>query len=97
MSITVNQENLQPITVQWEDSEPATFEVTFSTELPIEINFGIPGPKGDKGDPGDVSASSIGQLSDVEITNLQSGDAIVYLNSKFRNHPIENITDGGNF
>jgi hypothetical protein len=86
--------------VQWEDAEPATFQVNFSTELPIEINLNLPGPKGDKGDkgdPGDVTAASIGQLADVEITNLQDGDTIVYSNARFRNTHIENLTDGGNF
>ena len=97
MSFEIEQSNFEPIRVEFEDFEPQVFNITFSTEFPIEINFGIPGPQGEKGDPGDVSASSIGQLSDVEITNLQDGDTIVYSSSKFRNTHIENLTDGGNF
>ena len=97
MSFEIEQSNFEPIIVEMEDFEPQIFAITFSTEFPVEINFGIPGPKGEKGDPGDVSASSVGQLADVEITNPQNGDTLVYSSSKFRNTHIENLTDGGNF
>jgi hypothetical protein len=96
-NIEVTMQTFEPIEVTLPDALPPMFTVEFESQLPIEVNFGIPGPQGEQGPPGDVTASSIGMLSDVEITNLQSGDTLVYDNSKFRNTHITNLTDGGHF
>ena len=97
--IEVEFQSLGPISIELPDAMPPSFTVDFEGGLVIEANFGIPGPRGEKGDPGDVSASSIGQLADVQITNLQAGDTLVYSApaSKFINIHQSEITDGGNF
>lgn len=97
MNIDVTFSEIGVIQVELEEAMPPTFTVTFDSDIPILIEMGTPGPQGLQGPPGDVSAASIGQLADVELSNLQDGDAIVYTATKFRNYPIENITDGGNF
>ena len=94
---SIDIEMYAPIEVELPDALPPMFSIEFENYLPLDVNFGIPGPQGERGPPGDVSASSIGQLSDVEITNLQSGDTLVFNNTKFVNQSIATITDGGNF
>jgi hypothetical protein len=96
-NLTIGSDLFFPIKVELEDALPSTFEISFPEQLPLEVNFGIPGPKGDKGDVGDLSNASIGQLNDVELVNPTSGDTFIYENGAFRNTPMTNITDGGNF
>ena len=97
--IQIDFHDIEPISIELPDALPPAFTVSFEGGLVIEANFGIPGPKGDKGEQGDVSASSIGQLADVQITNLQGGDTLIYSApaSKFVNTHQSNLTDGGNF
>lgn len=72
--------------------------VVSAGEMPkLEVFLNPVGPKGDQGEQGDVSASTIGQLSDVMLTNIKNGDLLIYQSSKFVNTPQENLTDGGNF
>ena len=103
MNIDVSFSEIGVIQVELEEALPPTFEVTFDPDFPIIIELGTPGPQGIQGiqgipgPPGDITTSSIGALADVELSNLQPGDTIVYSSAKFRNYPIENITDGGNF
>jgi hypothetical protein len=72
--------------------------VVSAGDLPaLEVFLNPVGPKGDRGEQGEVSASSIGQLSDVVLTNVKDGDLLVYQSAKFINTSKENLTDGGNF
>lgn len=103
MNIDVAFSGIGVIQVELEEALPPTFEVTFDPDFPIIIELGTPGPPGPpgqpgiQGPPGDLTTSSIGALADVELSNPQPGDTLVYSSAKFRNYPIENITDGGNF
>jgi hypothetical protein len=95
--ITARLNSIGSLTVRMQDAWPPAITVSVGSVANVAFNLGIPGPRGPAGPPGDVTASSIGMLADVELSNLQDGDAIVYNAAKFRNLPIENITDGGNF
>jgi hypothetical protein len=86
-----------PIEVEMPDALPPMFSIEFENHLPLDVNFGIPGPQGERGPQGDISTSSINDLADVEIANLQNGDTLVFSNSRFVNQNIATITDGGNF
>lgn len=100
MNLDVSFSEIGVIEVELEEAMPPVFTVTFDSDLPILIELGTPGPQGlqgPPGPPGDLTTSSIGTLADVELSNPQPGDALVYTAAKFRNYPIENITDGGNF
>lgn len=83
-------ESIGEVIIEMADSDFPEFSVTMQL-------IGEPGPQGPPGPPGDVTASSVGQLSDVELANLQDGDTLVYSTARFRNVPIVNLVDGGNF
>jgi hypothetical protein len=97
--IQIEMQNIDPIRVELPEAFPANFTVDFEGGFTIEANFGIPGPPGPAGPPGDVTAASIGELTDVEITNINNGDTLIYSApiSKFINTHQSNLTDGGNF
>lgn len=95
--ITASLNSIGILTVRMQDAWPPQVTINVGSVANVAFNLGIPGPRGPAGPPGNITSSSIGQLSDVELSNLQDGDAIVYTAAKFRNYPIENITDGGNF
>ena len=95
--ITVEFLDFGPIEVTFGLEEPVVFELEMGETFPIEFQLGTPGPQGERGPKGDLSASSLSSLTDVELSNLQDNDAIVYSSAKFRNLPIKNLTDGGNF
>lgn len=42
-------------------------------------------------------AGSLAGLSDAQIQNIAEGDLLRYSNSRWRNTPEDNVTDGGNF
>lgn len=66
--------------------------------LDVNVNaVGPRGPAGPQGPQGEVFTPSIGQLSDVMLTNVQNGDLLIYQSSKFINSNQTNLTDGGNF
>jgi len=46
---------------------------------------------------GSGPAGSLAVLSDTDIQNIANGDLLRYSNSKWRNSPEDNVTDGGNF
>jgi hypothetical protein len=96
-AIQIDFNGIEPITIELPDAFPPVFTVEFESGLLIEANFGIPGPKGDKGDTGDITQSSIGDLDDVVLTNLQEGDILLYQSTKFVNQPKTVLVDGGNF
>lgn len=97
MNLDVTFSEIGVIQVELEEALPPSFTVTFDSDVPILIEMGTPGPQGPAGPPGDFTNASIGDFVDVELSNPQPGDALVYSSAKFRNFPIENITDGGNF
>lgn len=97
MNLDVSFSEIGVIQVELEEAIPSTFEITTGFEVPIFIELGTPGPQGLQGPPGDITTSSIDELLDVELSSPQEGDALVYTTGKFRNVPINNITDGGNF
>lgn len=68
--------------------------VNIGKPLSMAVNIGLIGPKGDAGD---LSGASISFFGDVQLTNPQNGDTLIYNNNKFINQHIETITDGGNF
>lgn len=71
--------------------------VNIGKPLSMIADIGLIGPKGEKGDFGDLNDASINNLGDVQLTNPQNGDTLIYNNNKFINQHIETITDGGNF
>ena len=85
------------LTVTQDDTLLLDFTVIIGTEIELDVNVNPVGPQGIQGEQGEVSASSIGQLADVMLTNVQDGDLLVYQSSKFINAPQSIITDGGNF
>lgn len=97
-NITIETDSFYPIKVELEDALPATFEVAFESDLVLDVNFGIPGPKGEKGDKGDKGdLSNLNDLLDVQITNATNGDTLIFDAGVFKNTPITFVTDGGNF
>ena len=70
-----------------------TGSVVTTIEEPTIIIAGVVGPKGEPGTPGE---STIGGSS-VSISNLASGDILLYSGSAWNNIPQENLTDAGNF
>ena len=68
--------------------------VNIGKPLSIIANVSLVGPKGDIGD---LSASSINDLADVQLTSPQNTDILIYNNNKFINQPAVTLTDGGNF
>lgn len=71
--------------------------ISVGEAISLDVNVNAVGPRGPAGPQGEVSASSIGQLSDVMLTNVQNGDLLIYQSSKFINSNQTNLTDGGNF
>jgi hypothetical protein len=53
------------------------------------VTVGTQGPRGITG--------TLGDATDVTMSNLQAGDTITYDGSAFVNTPQTNLTDGGNF
>ena len=73
------------------------FIVSVGQTISLDVNTSGIGPVGPQGVQGEVSASSIGQLYDVTLTNIQDGDILVYQSSQFVNQHKANLVDGGNF
>ena len=85
------------IQVVMREAYPPTFMLAVGNSQPIQVNVGLSGPRGAQGPPGDLTQSSIGSLADVELTETNDGDTLIYADGAFRNQPIGEITDGGNF
>jgi len=62
------------------------------SSLVITSAAGGIGPQGPQG-----PAASIAQASDVALTSVADGDVLRYSNSRWRNYPERDITDGGHF
>jgi hypothetical protein len=95
--LLANPTTLCELSVVQDNSELPSFTVLIGNNAGLEVNLNPVGPRGPEGPQGEVSASSIGQLSDVMLTNVQNGDLLVYQSSKFINTPKQDLTDGGNF
>jgi hypothetical protein len=95
--ITAQLNSIGSLTVLMEDAWPPTITVNVGSVTNVSFLLGIPGPTGPAGPAGATVFGTLGQLTDVELSNPQDGDTIVYSADKFRNTPIEDITDGGNF
>jgi hypothetical protein len=56
------------------------------------------GPQGPSGDTGDVGgATTLSELTDVQITAAADGDVLRYSTGKWRDYAEINLVDGGNF
>jgi len=98
--IEIEQISLGVVEVEELGNSTTAFDVSLGNPLALEIVFlqvGPVGPPGPKGDTGDVSAFSVGQLQDVQLTTPTEGDILIYNSSKFRNRPSVELVDGGNF
>jgi len=100
MIIEVEQISLGVVEVETIGGTPLAFEIYAGHPLLTEtvlLEVGPVGPPGPKGDTGDVSAFSVGQLQDVQLTSPTDGDILIFNSSKFRNRPSVELVDGGNF
>lgn len=98
--ITATFNTVGVLSVLARETDSPEFSVNIAPPVSLSITMqvvGEQGPQGIQGPPGDVTASSIGQLSDVTLTNIQDGDLLVYQSNKFINQHKSSLVDGGNF
>ncbi len=95
MSITATVSSSTPITASVTESG-ASVSVSAAT-IAANITGGI-GPQGPSGSTGETGgATTLAELTDVEITAAAEGDVLRFNGSKWADYAEINLTDGGNF
>lgn len=69
---------------------------------PYSVQFAQRGPRGPRGQIGPTGVTRLAEASDVDVSNVTDGDALIYNNSDRMFRPAkpqigEAIIDGGNF
>jgi hypothetical protein len=94
MSITASVSGA-PITASVTESGASVAVSPVSISATVLAGIGPQGPSGDTGETG--GASTLAELTDVEITAAAEGDVLRYNGSKWADYAEINLTDGGNF
>lgn len=94
MSITANVTS-SPIAASVSGS---TIAAAVSSSIVSVTTSGGIGPQGPSGSTGETGgASTLAELTDVQITSAAEGDVLRYNGSKWADHAEINLTDGGSY
>jgi hypothetical protein len=94
MSITASVSG-SPITASVTESGASVAVAPVSISATVLAGIGPQGPSGSTGETG--GASTLAELTDVQITAAAEGDVLRYNGSKWADHSELLLTDGGNF
>lgn len=94
MSITANVTS-SPIAASVSGSTIAAAVSSSTVSVTTSGGIGPQGPAGSTGDTG--GASTLAELTDVQITAAAEGDVLRYNGSKWADHAEINLTDGGSY
>ena len=94
MSITASVSG-NPITASVTEDGASVAVSPVAISATVTAGIGPQGPSGSTGETG--GASTLAELTDVQITSAAEGDVLRYNGSKWADHSELLLTDGGNF